>query len=139
MHDSKFSYFIGCHYWHKHTGIHKSLNHPIVDLHKQVHGFPLVSFVHINPSNNRGIVDNCNVATLTLGLWPRQGLAKVWAKNEAQDSHFMLSGVWEGDKMNLHTPKWAFTLGIKVLMETQIFKEWFQGSKPNGLKISLYH
>jgi hypothetical protein len=28
-----------------------------------------------------------------LGSWRRQGLAKVWVKNEAQDSHFMLPGV----------------------------------------------
>jgi hypothetical protein len=30
------------------------------------------------------------VTTLALGLQPRQGLAKVWAKREAQKSHFML-------------------------------------------------
>ncbi len=36
-----------------------------------------------------------DVATLTLGSRPRQGLVKVRAKNEAQESHFMLSGVWE--------------------------------------------
>jgi hypothetical protein len=29
-----------------------------------------------------------NVAALTLGLQPRQGLAKVWAKNEAREWHF---------------------------------------------------
>jgi len=33
------------------------------------------------------------VATLALGLQPRQGLAKAWVKREAHDSHFMLSGV----------------------------------------------
>jgi hypothetical protein len=31
------------------------------------------------------------VATLALGLQPRQGLAKVRAKNKAWESHFMLS------------------------------------------------
>ncbi len=31
----------------------------------------------------------------SLGLAPRQGLVKVWAKSEAQESHFMLSEVWE--------------------------------------------
>jgi hypothetical protein len=30
-----------------------------------------------------------------LGSRPKQGLAKVWAKSEAQDSHFMLLGMWE--------------------------------------------
>jgi len=33
------------------------------------------------------------VVTLTLGSQPRQGLAKVGADNEAQESHFMLPGV----------------------------------------------
>jgi hypothetical protein len=32
------------------------------------------------------------VATLALGSRPRQGLAKVQAKNEARESHFMLPG-----------------------------------------------
>jgi hypothetical protein len=34
-----------------------------------------------------------NVGTLTLGLWPRQGLAKVQAKNGSWESHFILLGV----------------------------------------------
>jgi hypothetical protein len=33
------------------------------------------------------------VVTLTLGSQPRQGLAKVQAKSEAQESHFMLPGM----------------------------------------------
>jgi len=36
------------------------------------------------------------VTTLTLGLRPRQRLAKVQAKRETQESHFMLLEVWEG-------------------------------------------
>jgi hypothetical protein len=35
------------------------------------------------------------VTTLALGLRPRQGLAKVQAKYEARESHFMLPGVQE--------------------------------------------
>jgi len=35
------------------------------------------------------------VATLALGSRPRKGLAKVWAKKEARESHFMLLGVQE--------------------------------------------
>jgi hypothetical protein len=34
----------------------------------------------------------------SFGLASRQGLAKVRAKSEAQESHFMLSGVWEKAK-----------------------------------------
>jgi len=37
------------------------------------------------------VVDVNIVTTLTLSLRPRQGLIKVWAKNEARESHFMLS------------------------------------------------
>jgi hypothetical protein len=41
--------------------------------------------------------------------------------------------------MKLHTPKWVPTLGVRVSMYFQIFKEVFQGSKFIGLKSSLYH
>jgi hypothetical protein len=37
---------------------------------------------------------NC-VVTLALGSRPRQRLAKVWAKCEGQESHFMLPKMWE--------------------------------------------
>jgi hypothetical protein len=37
-------------------------------------------------------------------LGPMQGLAKVWAKNEARESHFMLLGVWE------NVQEWTSTL-----------------------------
>jgi hypothetical protein len=33
------------------------------------------------------------VATLALGLQPRQRLTRVWAKKEAWESHLMLPGV----------------------------------------------
>jgi hypothetical protein len=33
------------------------------------------------------------VATLALGSGPKQGLAKVQAKNETQEGNFMLSGM----------------------------------------------
>jgi hypothetical protein len=41
--------------------------------------------------------------------------------------------------MNPHIPKWAFTLGVGVLMDSQIFRGLLQGSKLIGLKILLYH
>jgi hypothetical protein len=76
------------------------------------------------------------VATLALGLRPRQRLAKVRTKSEAHESHFLIAkprstfanvGVWENGKvgkwesgkvgecegMNLHTHKWAHTLKVK--------------------------
>jgi hypothetical protein len=47
-------------------------------------------------------------------------LAKVRAKSEAQDSHFMLPRMCEG--MNPHTPKWICILGIGVPMDSQILE-----------------
>jgi len=40
--------------------------------------------------------------------------------------------------MNPHTSKGTSTLGVRVPMDFQIFKEQLQGSKLNGLKSSLY-
>jgi hypothetical protein len=33
------------------------------------------------------------VTTLALGLQPKQGLARLWAKKEVQESHLMLLGM----------------------------------------------
>jgi len=44
------------------------------------------------------------VATLALGSRPRQGLARLQAKKEAQESHIMLPGVWESVR------EWTLTL-----------------------------
>jgi hypothetical protein len=41
--------------------------------------------------------------------------------------------VGECERMSPHTPKWAFTLGIGVLRDSQIFKERFEGLKFIGL------
>jgi hypothetical protein len=45
----------------------------------------------------------------------------------------------ECEKMNPHTPKATSTWGVGVPMDSQIFREKLQGSKPIGLKSSLYH
>jgi len=52
---------------------------------------------------------------------------------------YTLKSARECERMNPHTPKWAPTLGVGVPMDSQIFRERFQGSKPIGLKIFLYH
>ncbi len=58
-----------------------------------IHVAPLVKTIaslhHFHPSLR------LTVATLALGSRPRQGLAKVRAKSEAQELHFMLQRVWE--------------------------------------------
>jgi len=47
--------------------------------------------------------------------------------------------VRECEGINPHTPKGTPTLGVEVPVDSRIFKEQLQGSKPNGLKTSLYH
>jgi hypothetical protein len=41
--------------------------------------------------------------------------------------------------MNPHAPKWALIFGVGFPMDSWIFREQFQGTKPIGLKSSLYH
>ncbi len=78
--------------------------------------------------------------TLTMDLWPMQGLAKVQAKSESPWITFHAPrSVRKCEGMNPHTPKWAPTLGVGVLMDSWIFKRQLQGSQFIGLKISLYH
>ncbi len=47
--------------------------------------------------------------------------------------------VRECEGMNTHTPKWAPNLGVGVPMDSWIFKERLQRSKPIELKCYLYH
>ncbi len=65
---------------------------------------PLFFFFLVFFSFGRKSAPLPSVATLTLGSWPKQRLAKVWAKSEAWESHFMLMGVWESVK------EWTSTL-----------------------------
>ncbi len=44
---------------------------------------------------------------------------------------------WEG--MNPHTLKWTSILGVRVPMDSWIFRGQLQGSNPISLKNSLYH
>jgi hypothetical protein len=65
---------------------------------------------------------NPSVATLALGSRPKQGLAKVRAKSEPE-SHISCSwGARECEGMNPHIPKWVPTLGVGILMDSQIYK-----------------
>jgi hypothetical protein len=81
-----------------------------------------------------------DVTTLALGSWPRQRLAKVWAKKGSLGitSH-VRRNVGKCKGMNTHTPKWAPILEVGVSVDSQIFKERLHESKPIGLKSFLYH
>ncbi len=75
----------------------------------------------------------CRNATLTLGSRPRQGLTRLQAKIGSL-------GVKESVRewtlaLPRELPLWEFG----VLVDSRIFKERLQGSKPNGLKSLLYH
>jgi len=72
------------------------------------------------------------ITTLALGLQPRQGLARLQAKKKPGS---------EGkcERMNVHIPKGASTLGVGILVDSRIFKDRLQGLKPIGLKSYLYH
>jgi hypothetical protein len=67
----------------------------------------------------------------------------VWVavRNRVQlESHTNIPmSVKECEGMNLHTPKWTPILGIGILMDSQLFKEWFESPKLIGLKHYLYH
>jgi hypothetical protein len=77
---------------------------------------------------------------------PNLGLAtKVKAcKNAEQegdpaDTSYAPGSAGERQRMSSHTLKWTPTWGVGVLMDSGIFKEWLQRSKPIELKSSLYH
>jgi len=56
------------------------------------------------------------VTTLALGSRPRQGLARLRAKREAESE-----GKYEG--MNPHTPKGVSTLEVRVSVDSRMFRE----------------
>ncbi len=62
------------------------------------------------------------VETLALGSRPKQRFVKVWAKNEPRNHISCVGNDKECEGMNPHTPKWASTLGVGVLMDSQIFR-----------------
>ncbi len=83
---------------------------------------------------------NIHVTTLALGSRPRQNIAKGASQEWTLGITFHIQeSVEECERMNLHTPKWAHTLGVGVLMDSWIFIEWFQRSKLIRWKSFLYH
>jgi hypothetical protein len=67
------------------------------------------------------------VATLALGLWPKQGLVKVRAKKEAQKSHFMLPRVQESVR------EWTFTLPSELPL-WELESQWIPKFSKNECK-----
>jgi len=79
----------------------------------------------------------CHNSSLGLATNARayKGVSQEW--NSGVTFH-AIGSVGKCEGMNSHSPKWAFTLGVGVLMNSQIFKEWLQGLKPIGSTSSLY-
>jgi hypothetical protein len=76
------------------------------------------SVVFLNPLNVCFLISTTHVATLALGSWPKQGVARLRAKKETRESHHMFPGVrrvWGNEpshfQMNPHcgswNPKWT--------------------------------
>jgi len=79
----------------------------------------------------------CN---LKLGLVTKARACKGARKEGSSGvTFYILESVGECEGMNPHTPKWASTLGVEVLMGSLRFKEVFHESKFIELKNSLYH
>jgi len=79
------------------------------------------------------------ITTMALGSQPKQVHGKVQAESVTWESHSHFRECEKVWKMSPHISKWTPTLRVRVLMESQIFKKQFKGSKLIGLKISLYH
>jgi hypothetical protein len=65
-----------------------------------------------------------------------KGAGQKWS---SRITSYAPRSVGKCEGLNLHTPKLAPTLGVKVSMDSQIFREQLHGSKPIRSKISLYH
>jgi hypothetical protein len=104
------SHLFLCHIWHQ-------VDSPII-----INNFQTLTNIVIVVPTHLDIV-----ATLTLGLWPRQGLAKVWAKSEAQESHFMYSRMWENVK------EWTSTLPSELPL-WELESQWCPKSSKNNCK-----
>jgi hypothetical protein len=75
-----------------------------------------------------------------LGLTTKTRACKgVGKKGSLGVTSHIPKSVRECEGMNLHTPKWALTLGTRILMDSQLFRQQLQGSKLIRLEISLYH
>ncbi len=55
------------------------------------------------------------------------------------DTSYTPESVGKCERMNPHTPKTTPTWRVRVLMDSQIFREQLHGLKPIVLRIFLYH
>jgi hypothetical protein len=94
---------------------------------------PIFSFMKARLGNHLAINF---VATLALGLQPRQGVTRLWAKRETQESHHMLprvQRVWGNEpshsQMNSHCGSWSSKWTPKSLQRD------CRGQNPSAWKV----
>ncbi len=90
------------------------------------------------------LINGYYVATLALGSRPRQRGCKGTGQREAREGSLRVpsetpGSVGECEGVSLHTPKATPTLGEGVPMDSQNFRDRFEGTKLNCLWRSLYH
>jgi hypothetical protein len=89
---------------------------------------------------NRRILCYIIVATLALGSQPRQkGLQGCGPKGSLGVTSKTPGSARECEGVSLHIPRATPTLGEGVPVDSQNFREPFEGSKLNSLWRSLYH
>jgi hypothetical protein len=94
----------------------------------------LSHFIQLNVTKNT----LCHNPSLGFATKTRACKVKSQEGNPGVMPH-ALGSVGKCERMNPHTSKGAFTLGVGMPVDSQIFRERSQGSKLNGLKSSLYH
>jgi hypothetical protein len=131
--------FIGFKTWGKLHSLNPKLNLLIFSQH----GFGVGKWVNKHGGQNNVAIQTTYilyVATLALGLQPRQWFARLRAKRGRPKVTFHAPGnTKECEGMNLHTSKWIPILGDEVSMDSWIFRGQLQGSKPITWKSFLYH
>ncbi len=76
---------------------------------------------------NHVYINKRSVATLALGLQPRQGVARLRAKGKPGVMPHAPGSVKECERIDPHTPKGAPTLRVGVPMDSWIFRAQLQG------------
>jgi hypothetical protein len=93
-----------------------------------------------NHRKNPDVIFKFIVATLTLGLQPRQkGLQRCGLKGSLRVTSKTPRSEGECEGVSHHTPKATPTLGDGVPVDSRNFRERFEGSNLNGSWRSLYH
>jgi hypothetical protein len=97
----------------------------------------LFKFLDIH-MNKKTIIFHDYYHDLSFGLMTKtKGMERCELKVQPGSHIHIPESVGECERMSPHTPKWIPTLGVQVLMDCQIFKKQFEGSKIIGLKIYL--